>query len=316
VLLSRTLKVALPEHLAQRRCGGDGRVWAEALGRLGGHVRLRPGGRGDVTLTDVTAPDAGDGPRVAVVHEASWVLPDFAAALHPAERDWVDGATRAAVRAAARVLVPSRVSASQVRALCGDVACDVVPYGVDRRVWRLDPDAAREPGTVLFVGAAHPKKNLGALREACVVAGARRLELVTHPAARPDGHELLAELTAPLEGVEVVVHRDLDDAAVAARMRRATVLALPSLGEGFGLPAAEALACGTPVVVSDRGSLPEVVGAAGIVTGVDAASIAAGLRRALDGAAPDPALAPELSWEAMAEGWAAALRRAAEEGRP
>ena len=45
----------------------------------------------------------------------------------------------------------------------------------------------------------------------------------------------------------------------------ATVAVLPSLEEGFGLPALEAMACGTPVVVSNRGALPELVADAGLV---------------------------------------------------
>jgi glycosyltransferase involved in cell wall biosynthesis len=51
----------------------------------------------------------------------------------------------------------------------------------------------------------------------------------------------------------------------------ATALVCPSLWEGFGLPALEAMACGTPVLAADRGALPEVVGDAGIL--VDPANV-------------------------------------------
>ena len=49
----------------------------------------------------------------------------------------------------------------------------------------------------------------------------------------------------------------------------ARFLAMPSLYEGFGLPPLEAMACGTPVICSDRTSLPEVVGDAGRIVGID-----------------------------------------------
>jgi len=70
--------------------------------------------------------------------------------------------------------------------------------------------------------------------------------------------------------------------------RSASMLVFPTLAEGFGLPIAEAMACGTPVVVSDRPVHREIAGEAGErVDPLDPASIAAGIARLLD----DPALA-------------------------
>jgi glycosyltransferase involved in cell wall biosynthesis len=77
----------------------------------------------------------------------------------------------------------------------------------------------------------------------------------------------------------------------------ASVLCLPSFYEGFGLPALEAMACGTPVVVSDRASLPEVVGEAGLTVDPDSPeAIAEALHRALT----DSALAADLREQGLA----------------
>ena len=68
----------------------------------------------------------------------------------------------------------------------------------------------------------------------------------------------------------------VDEADKPLLYRRASVFAFPSRREGFGLPPLEAMACGTPVVVADGGSLPEVVGSAGFVIAPDDARGMAG----------------------------------------
>jgi glycosyltransferase involved in cell wall biosynthesis len=75
---------------------------------------------------------------------------------------------------------------------------------------------------------------------------------------------------------------NVDDATLASFYQAADVLAFPSLWEGFGWPPLESMACGTPVVTSNAGSLPEVVGDAGIIVPPnDEASFAAALKRVL-----------------------------------
>jgi glycosyltransferase involved in cell wall biosynthesis len=141
---------------------------------------------------------------------------------------------------------------------------------------------------VLYVGNFRPHKNLprllaayAALPEALraayalVLAGGDR-------AGRPPLEARAREL-----GVagRVVFAGLVEDRDLPGLYGGATVAVLPSLEEGFGLPALEAMACGTPVVVSNRGALPEVVGDAGLVADAERVDeIAAALARALSDA--------------------------------
>jgi glycosyltransferase involved in cell wall biosynthesis len=85
-----------------------------------------------------------------------------------------------------------------------------------------------------------------------------------------------------LKGRVRFVH-DLSRDDMADLFGRATICVTPSLYEGFGLPAAEAMACGAPVVVTDGGALPEVVGDAGVVVPAgDAAALEAAIAALLD----------------------------------
>jgi alpha-1,3-rhamnosyl/mannosyltransferase len=106
---------------------------------------------------------------------------------------------------------------------------------------------------------------------------------------------------------------ELDDAEMAALLNLSEALVLPSLWEGFGLPALEAMSCGTPVLAANRGSLPEVVGAGGLYFDpLDRADLASQTIRLLT----EPGLGAALRREAQARagtfGWdrAAALTEA------
>lgn len=110
--------------------------------------------------------------------------------------------------------------------------------------------------------------------------------------------ELQAEAAKDAEAAgRIVFTGEIDDAALADLLGSAEALVFPSLWEGFGLPAVEAMACGTPVLASDRGSLPEVVGEAGLYFDpTSAAALADQAIRLLS----DPTLAADLSAKALA----------------
>jgi glycosyltransferase involved in cell wall biosynthesis len=300
--------------------------------------RRRPfGRRPDVWLTSghLGALDVAE-PVVAHLHEAPWLEPDDQQLLDPAFRAFYRERSDASARQAALIITPSefarlqvidthQVEASKVRA---------VPHGVDTEVFspsRREAGAAlvRDAGGALpfvaFVSTVHPRKNLPALRAAMTILAARgvehRLVLVLSPAPdRQDSTELERAGAADLPGHagRTVVLRGLSELEVASVMAGADALCAPSWSEGFGFAPLEAMACGTPVVVSNRGSLPEVVGNAGLVVEPEPQAIA----DALESVLRDPERSALLgqagrersrsfSWNATTAGWIDVLQEAA-----
>jgi glycosyltransferase involved in cell wall biosynthesis len=166
--------------------------------------------------------------------------------------------------------------------------------GVDIDAFHLPKQDETEPGALLFVGNAEDY-NKG------VVYAIRALALLPERAARlyivggPAGDQRVAPEEARRLGVEdrVELVGRVSQVELAAWYRRAQILVSPSLYEGFGLPAAEAMACGTPVVASDGGALPEVVadGETGVIVPAgDAPALAGALATLL----ADPARCVEM----------------------
>ncbi len=120
---------------------------------------------------------------------------------------------------------------------------------------------------LLYVGGISPHKNLNTLIDAFQRLDDIKLVLVgdykddpffsAYPALKKQVEEL--RLTD-----KVIFAGFVEDIDLAYLYNAATLVVLPSLEEGFGLPAVEAMACGTPVAASNRSSLPEVLGATGV----------------------------------------------------
>jgi glycosyltransferase involved in cell wall biosynthesis len=181
----------------------------------------------------------------------------------------------------------------------------VIPVAVDDTVFAPRPGTARVPGRIFAVSSADvPLKGVVPLLQAVAALRARRpVELVLLGEARRGG---AVERTVRELGLGGTVRfvRGIDDAAVAAQYAEAEVAVVPSLYEGFSIPAVQAMACGVPLVATTAGALPEVVGRDGetalLVPPGDAAALAQAIGRLLD----DPGLRTRLS--------AAARRRAAD----
>jgi glycosyltransferase involved in cell wall biosynthesis len=233
-------------------------------------------------------------------------------------RFWI----RYSLRRAAACIVPSEATRGEVlRHARGDAArVHVVSHGVDGEHFR--PPSAAEVGAagrllgaeewIAFLGTLEPRKNVANLVRAfgAVSAGrsADQPELVLALMGGRGWDEALETVIAE-SPVTARIRRlgFVDDDALAGLLGGAAIVAYPSLGEGFGLPVLEAMACGAPVVTTRLLALPEVGGDVAVYTEPDADAIARTLTALLANPAERAeraerglARAAEFSWGASA----------------
>ena len=153
--------------------------------------------------------------------------------------------------------------------------------------WSLlgtEPHVPRD-GYVLFLGTLEPRKNIGALLDAwqlLIERGLTRTQLVLAGRATPEAAGWLERIAAPplaghVRHLGYVAAEDREPLYAGAR-----AVVLPSLDEGFGLTALEAMSAGIPIVASDRGALPEVIADAGVlVSPTDVRGLAEAIHRSV-----------------------------------
>jgi glycosyltransferase involved in cell wall biosynthesis len=230
---------------------------------------------------------ARHGAQVVTIYDL-FFLEDATGTAAEIRRDYTALARTHAARADLIVVI-SKYTASQVtRRLSVPDGCLVLcPPGAPS--WpRRPPPQPRGP--ILYIGSAEVRKNVGGLLSSYGRLRARdpdtpNLVLAGRP---PVPGSDLARSIAATEGASHAGYVSDDE-----RQRlyaTASLLVVPSLDEGFGMPALEAMTVGVPVVSSNRGALPEVVGdAAVLIDPVDPEALAAGMRRIL--ASPEEARA-------------------------
>jgi glycosyltransferase involved in cell wall biosynthesis len=195
----------------------------------------------------------------------------------------------------------------------------VVPLGVDTRLFRPRP-GPRAPGSIIAVASADsPVKGIPTLLRAFAKLLTERdasLTVVGRPAPGGPTEKLIGELSL---GERVRFVTGVSDTELAELVASTELAVVPSLYEGFSLPAVEHMASGTPLVASRTGALPEVTGAAAcLVAPGDAEELAAALRRLQDSPAERERLSAaaldrvqqRFAWSAVARATVAEYRRA------
>jgi glycosyltransferase involved in cell wall biosynthesis len=208
-------------------------------------------------------------PQVATVHD---LLPLYYPREYPRQQYYFRYYIPAVLRRSGAVITISEASRSEIIrvygvaaekvhvALCGYDARRFTPYGPEFNVTGFEPYA-------LYVGNILPHKNLGRLVDAFAEMAGRMPGRLVIRGWGKRGHVEALRARIARHGLEDRVDWQpyAGDEELPALYRGARMLLLPSLAEGFGLTALEAMACGTPVITSNTSSLPEVVGDAGLL---------------------------------------------------
>lgn len=236
----------------------------------------------------------------------------------------------ASARRAAVCVCVSRYTAARLAAVAnprGEVV--VAHHGVDHARFRPDGDVTRDlamlasraitPPYVAFTGTIEPRKDIPALVRAFarVVATRPHLRLVLAGGDGWGADAVRDAIAASGAATRILRTGYLSADVLPPLLRRAEAVAYPSLEEGFGLPALEALACGAPLVTTSGSAIDELVGdAAVVVPPGDADALAAGLEQALDRSvaarlrAAGPPQVAGFTWEASVAAHVDAYARA------
>ena len=197
---------------------------------------------------------------------------------------------------------------------------DVVLNGVDTHIFAPRPEVPRIPNRIMATASADvPLKGLIHLLQAIVSLKSEIPDIQLRVLGRPktDGPTARLLQQADLHEHVCFVH-GLSTEELVREYAASSLAVVPSLYEGFGLPAAEAMACAVPVVATDAGGLPEVVGNAGcIVPPGDSQALAAVIRSLLAqpetlnslGQAGRRRMLNQFTWKRAAEETEAVYRR-------
>jgi len=268
-----------------------------------------------------TSPRWSPVPVVITLHDATFFShPDLHSVV---KRQFFRAAIRAAVRRADALIVPSAATGAEVRRYVGgdERAFHVAFHGVDTGTFHRVDEAERARVAaslglggapyIGFLGTLEPRKNVPALVRGWVAAVEHMpdppaLVLAGGPGWDRDVDPAIAAVPAHLRVIRTG-YLPLED--LPGFLGGAQVLAYPSLGEGFGLPVLEAMACGAVVLTTRELSLPEVGGDAVAYCGTAAESIGAALAELLVDASRRAELSAAAGTRAASFTWSASAAR-------
>lgn len=268
-----------------RRISGVERYGAETVRRLGNRVRVVRSGRNlqglaghlweQIVLPRLVHPrerlwsPANTGPMM--IRRQALTIQDLIPLEHPEWyrknfASWYRLFLPILAKRVRKVFVPSEYIKRKMKTCFGIENVVITPAGVDTGVFHPGtprPDYDLPDCYILFVGSLEPRKNLPLLLDAwneiqddftdtwLIIAGTTG--------------SVFRTMTLPNRMERVRFLGYVPDTTLPGLYAGADLFVLPSLDEGFGLPALEAMACGIPVIVSDGGALSEVVGEAGLI---------------------------------------------------
>lgn len=267
-LLARFGDAVAPCAPNRRLSAVQGHLWEQLVlpRRTHGKLLWSPANTGPLSVARqlVTMHD------MAAVERPEWVSRKFAA--------WYSFLLPRLARTVRHVLTISQFSKERILACTGiaEQRITVIHNGVDSRFAPAgDQEQAQLRGAlglgqhryVLSLGSLEPRKNLTTLLKAWKQLALRLPTDVWLVLAGAKGNEAIFRSVAGIDTLppRVLLAGHVQDHLLPALYSAAECFVYPSLYEGFGMPPLEAMACGTPVVVSRAGALPEVVGKAGLL---------------------------------------------------
>jgi glycosyltransferase involved in cell wall biosynthesis len=208
-----------------------------------------------------TMPERFRGPVVVTIHDLTFF--DHPEWHERAKARFFQRATRVAAERATALVCVSNTTAERLKAILSPCAAvHVIPHGVDHARYRPGDAVHASPPYIGFVGTLEPRKDIPTLVRAFDLVAQQhrdvRLRVAGHSGWGRRAVDEAVAASSSRDRIDLVGYLPEDD--VPAFLRGAAAVAYPSLAEGFGLPALEAMACGVPLVTTTGSAMEEVVG--------------------------------------------------------